>query len=62
MAMNPDKQKLAQEEMDRVVVDGMPTIVDRPRLPYLEAAIKETMRWHPALSVLPRNSFDSDNV
>lgn len=52
MAMNPEKQKLLQEELDRVIVDKLPTVEDRPSLPYLEAATKETMRWHPALCAI----------
>ncbi|KAI0764639.1 cytochrome P450 [Fomes fomentarius] len=50
MALNPEKLKLAQEEMDRVVgVYRLPTVNDRALLPYVNAIIKETMRWHPAL-------------
>lgn len=50
MALNRDKLKLAQEELDRVVgPDRLPNIGDRAYLPYVEAVIKETMRWHPAL-------------
>ena len=50
MALNPEKLKLAQEEIDRVVgTDRLPTIGDRGHLPYINAIIKETMRWHPAL-------------
>ncbi len=37
-------------EIDAVVgADRLPTIGDRTRLPYVNAVIKETMRWHPAL-------------
>ena len=50
MALNRDKLKLAQEELDRVIgADRLPNIGDRPHLPYVDAVIKETMRWHPAL-------------
>lgn len=50
MALNPEKLRIAQEEIDRVVgVDRLPTVNDRARLPYVNAIIKETMRWHPAL-------------
>ena len=62
MALHPDKLKLAHEELDRVVgVDRLPTISDRGRLPYVNAIIKETMRWHPALplsEVHPRGVVD----
>ncbi|KAJ3552582.1 hypothetical protein NM688_g4079 [Phlebia brevispora] len=57
MALHPEYQKSAQEEIDRVVgKDQLPRISDRDRLPYVNAVIKETMRWHPALplSAFPR--------
>ena len=60
MALHPDKLKLAHEELDRVVgVDRLPTISDRARLPYVNAIIRETMRWHPAL---PLSEFHSRGV
>ncbi|KAJ5171869.1 hypothetical protein N7492_004462 [Penicillium capsulatum] len=47
MAMSPEIQRRAQEEIDRVVgSDRLPTVADRPRLPYIEAILKETLRWH----------------
>ncbi|EKM50901.1 uncharacterized protein PHACADRAFT_212817 [Phanerochaete carnosa HHB-10118-sp] len=50
MAMHPDKLKKAQHEIDNVVgIDRLPLISDRDDLPYVEALIKEVMRWHPAL-------------
>ncbi|KAF9063633.1 cytochrome P450 [Rhodocollybia butyracea] len=50
MALHPEKQKMAQEELDRVVgPDELPTISDSTSLPILGAIIKETLRWHPAL-------------
>jgi cytochrome P450 len=51
MVMNPDKQKLAHEEMDAVLASTgstFPSFTHRAYLPYLDAVIKETMRWHPA--------------
>ncbi|KAJ3743519.1 cytochrome P450 [Lentinula detonsa] len=50
MALNPEKQILAQEELDRVVGPAaLPVIADRASLPMVNAIIKETLRWHPAL-------------
>lgn len=52
MATNPRVQDLVQKEMDGVLkANGVdfPTFEHRSTLPYLEAVIKETMRWHPAL-------------
>ncbi|EMD40425.1 hypothetical protein CERSUDRAFT_44619, partial [Gelatoporia subvermispora B] len=44
-------QKLAQEEIDRAVGCGcLPLVADRGTLPaYVDAVIKETMRWSPAM-------------
>jgi cytochrome P450 len=48
MLLNPVAQQRAQEEMDKVVGhDRLPTLADRPLLPYLEACIKETLRSAP---------------
>ncbi|KAI0948586.1 hypothetical protein AcV7_009286 [Taiwanofungus camphoratus] len=48
MAMNPDVQRKAQEELDKVVgQERLPSFADRSSLPYVEAVVKETLRWHP---------------
>ncbi|KAG8220285.1 cytochrome P450 [Butyriboletus roseoflavus] len=48
MFMFPEKQKRAQEELDRVVgPDRLLAFEDRPSLPYTEAIISECFRWHP---------------
>ncbi|KAI0704552.1 cytochrome P450 [Earliella scabrosa] len=63
MALHPDKLKLAHEELDRVVgVDRLPTISDRARLPYVNAIIRETMRWHPALPLSIARCTSEDDV
>ena len=50
MALHPEKQRLGQAEIDRIVgPEALPNISHRSQLPYVEAIIKETMRWHPAL-------------
>ncbi|EKM49581.1 uncharacterized protein PHACADRAFT_154053 [Phanerochaete carnosa HHB-10118-sp] len=50
MAMHPDKLKKAQDEIDHAIgIDRLPLISDRENLPYVEALIKEVMRWHPAV-------------
>ncbi|KAI0928027.1 hypothetical protein AcW2_004170 [Taiwanofungus camphoratus] len=61
MALHPEKQRLAQAEIDNVVGAGrLPTIDDRSSLPYVNPVIKETMRWHPILplSVARRSAVD----
>lgn len=50
MALYPDIQTKIRMELDRVVGHGqLPTLDDRSRLPYVNAAIKETMRWNPVV-------------
>ncbi|KAJ3019070.1 hypothetical protein NUW54_g182 [Trametes sanguinea] len=47
MIMHPEVQKRAQEELDAVVgSDRLPEHADRPSLPYTDAILKETLRWH----------------
>ncbi|KNZ79591.1 O-methylsterigmatocystin oxidoreductase [Termitomyces sp. J132] len=47
MILHPAVQKRARDELDFVVgTKRLPNFNDRPRLPYLEALMKEVMRWH----------------
>lgn len=44
----PEAQRRAQEEIDRVIgKDRLPVLDDRENLPYVDALIKETIRWWP---------------
>lgn len=50
MAQNPETHRHAQAEVDQVVGhDRLPSVDDIPNLPYIDAIVKETMRWHPSL-------------
>lgn len=50
MLMFPEAQKVAQEEIDRVVGSGrMPEIDDAPNCPYIRSCVKETIRWMPTI-------------
>ncbi|KJA22869.1 hypothetical protein HYPSUDRAFT_66825 [Hypholoma sublateritium FD-334 SS-4] len=63
MALNPEKQKLAQEEIDRIVgKDRIPTMEDRELLPYVNATIKEVLRWHPALPLSIARMATKDDI
>lgn len=47
MVMYPDAQKKAQHELDVVVgPDRLPDFSDRDSLPYINAVVKEIIRWH----------------
>ncbi|KAH8125250.1 hypothetical protein FP744_10005524 [Trichoderma asperellum] len=51
MAMNPEIQQRAQQELDRVVGPSrLPTWEDQPNLPYTRALIKELHRYSPILT------------
>ncbi|KAG6328751.1 hypothetical protein ID866_10338 [Astraeus odoratus] len=47
MTLFPEIQKKAQAEIDAVVgSERLPTFADRERLPYIDAIVKEVLRWH----------------
>ncbi|RPD81994.1 CyP450 monooxygenase [Lentinus tigrinus ALCF2SS1-7] len=49
MSLFPNVQKKAREELDVVVGSTrLPTLADRPNLPYIGAIVKEVLRWHIA--------------
>ena len=46
MVLNPGAMRKAQEELDRVVGrDRLPDFSDRENLPYIDAVVKEVLRW-----------------
>ncbi|KAG6902069.1 hypothetical protein C0995_004767 [Termitomyces sp. Mi166 len=55
---------IAQKEIDAVVgPDRLPTFKDRPFLPYVEAIVRETVRWRPAARFgVPHQSTESDVI
>ncbi|KAF8634118.1 hypothetical protein AX15_001055 [Amanita polypyramis BW_CC] len=63
MALHPNEQKRAQEEIDRVVgTERLPTFRDRASLPYVGALVRETLRWRLALPLSVPRSTVSDDV
>lgn len=55
MVLYPDVLKKAQKEIDEVIGDDiLPSFLDRERLPYIDAVVKETLRWN---SVVPLGTF-----
>lgn len=49
MVVFPEVQIKAQEEIDRVCGDRLPTMEDEPKLQYIRGCVKESMRWMPAV-------------
>ncbi|XP_006455053.1 hypothetical protein AGABI2DRAFT_187530 [Agaricus bisporus var. bisporus H97] len=62
MLKNRDVQREVQRELDSVIgSEQMPTMSDLPRLPYLSAVIKETLRWNPVAPLsVPRMTTSED--
>ncbi|KAG1727741.1 cytochrome P450 [Suillus lakei] len=62
MMLYPEVQKRAQAEIEAVIgTDLLPTFEDRSSLPYVEAVLRETLRWHPVFPLgLPHYTADSD--
>jgi cytochrome P450 len=52
MTLFPDVQKKAQAEIDAVVgTDRLPSFADRDSLPYIEALVKEALRWNVVVPI-----------
>lgn len=62
MALYPEVLQKAQKEIDSVVgTNRLPNFDDRENLPYVEALIKEVLRWHPVVPMgLPHSSTADD--
>ncbi|KIJ17980.1 hypothetical protein PAXINDRAFT_9069 [Paxillus involutus ATCC 200175] len=62
MVQNPHIWKRAQAEIDAVFgMDRLPDFEDRPSLPYVEAILRETMRWQPVTPFgVPHATTSSD--
>ncbi|KAG1727737.1 cytochrome P450 [Suillus lakei] len=63
MVLNPEVQKRAQAEIDRVVgSDRLPDFGDRVSMPYIEAVLRETMRFHPIAPLGVPHAAVNDDV
>ena len=62
MVLNPKAMKKAQEELDRVVgKEELPDYSHKERLPYIDALVKEVLRWNPPLPIsLPNRAMQDD--
>jgi cytochrome P450 len=62
MCLHPEIQEKASNEI--LVVTGgdrLPTLADKPRLPYIEALICELHRFRPVVNLVPRSALKSDD-
>lgn len=58
MTLYPAVFKRAQEEIDRVVGDDrLPSFTDRNKLPYINAIVKETLRWENVAPTGPSSAI-----
>ncbi|KAI0256928.1 cytochrome P450 [Lactifluus subvellereus] len=62
MIAHPEFQKRAQAELDEVVGRSRPpTFSDAPSLPYIQALIKEVLRWRPSVPLgVPHSTTEDD--
>jgi hypothetical protein len=62
MTTYPEVQRKAQDEIDRVLgADRLPKVADRTSLPYIDAVVKEVLRWHPIAPMgIPHMSVGDD--
>jgi cytochrome P450 len=62
MIAHPEIQKRAQDQLDLVVGRFRPpTFADASNLPYIQALIRETLRWRPALPLGIAHSTTEDD-
>jgi len=63
MVLNPRVMGKAQEELDRVVGKGrLPDFSDREDLPYIDAIVKEIIRWNPPPPIGVPSRVTQDDV
>ncbi|KAF7292754.1 O-methylsterigmatocystin oxidoreductase [Mycena indigotica] len=62
MLLHPEAHDKAQAEIDSIVgKDRLPTFSDREHLPYIEALMKELLRWHPVGRLcIPHRALEDD--
>lgn len=63
LALHPEVQVKAREELDRVVgKDRLPNFEDRDNLPYINAVAQEALRWHSVTPTGVPHRVSDDNV
>lgn len=63
MTVFPEVQRKAREELDRVTGGTrLPNAGDKGRLPYIDAVVKETHRWHPVAPLALPHAATQDDI
>ncbi|KAG1792683.1 cytochrome P450 [Suillus plorans] len=63
MVLYPDVQARARAEFDQAVKhDRMPCLDDRASMPYLDAILREVLRWHPVVPLGIPHATSNDDV
>ncbi|MFB6148320.1 MAG: cytochrome P450 [Halobacteriales archaeon] len=62
LSIHPGKQQKLREELDRVLGDDDPTMVDLPALEYTEQVIKESLRLYPPAYVIFREAAEDIRI
>ncbi|KAG1737190.1 cytochrome P450 [Suillus lakei] len=63
MVSYPDAQRCAHAEINSVIGrDRLPTFEDRASLPYVEAILRETLRWEPVGPLGMPHATSSDDI
>ncbi|KAL0565197.1 hypothetical protein V5O48_016834 [Marasmius crinis-equi] len=63
MLANPDAQRKAQQEIDRVIPAGhLPDFSDHDSLPYVAALVKEALRWQNVFPMGIPHRLDEEDV
>ncbi|KAJ5473438.1 hypothetical protein N7475_003004 [Penicillium sp. IBT 31633x] len=63
MMLYPDVQRKAQAEIDCVLGERtLPAVADRAKLPYINAMVKESLRWHTVAPLGVPHKTDQDDI
>lgn len=63
MSLNPSILHRAQTELDSVIgTEHLPCVADYGRMPYVEAVVKEVVRWRPMLPLSIARRTAKDDV
>ena len=58
MVKNPQIWKRAQAEIDAAIGSSrLPEYEDRPLLPYVDAILRETLRWEPTAPISEYSNY-----